>query len=55
MREFEILAFGLLGSLAGAAIGAVVGSQLPTEQWETANLEPSRRPSPEILQPDGGS
>ncbi len=38
MRELTILASGLLGSLVGAGIGAIVGSQQPTDHWRPADL-----------------
>ncbi len=53
MRELTILFSGMLGSLAGAGIGAIVGSQQPTDHWEPAEVEAIAGSSPEIPQPNG--
>ena len=53
MRELEILGYGFLGSLIGAGIGALVGSQQPVDHWEDAQLEAVPGSSHEIPKPDG--
>lgn len=53
LRELTILFSGMLGSLAGAGIGAIIGSQQPTDHWQTAEFEAIQGLSPEIPQPNG--
>ncbi len=38
-RELEIFGYALLGALAGAGIGAIVGGLQPTDDWQAADLE----------------
>ncbi len=53
LRELTIFFSGMLGSLAGAGIGAIIGSQQPTDHWQTAEFEAIQGLSPEIPQPNG--
>jgi len=41
-RGFNVAATGVLGALAGSVIGAIIGSQVPTERWESFEI-PVRR------------
>lgn len=47
-RGLEILGYALLGALAGAGIGAIVGGLQPTDDWQAADLDGVGYPSPRI-------